>query len=122
MMVPAWEPTPFEMIEAQLALHIFVNALGAPALLDQANQLLPSHRDSGIEMDKVKLRRRRLAVLPLHEEPNILAHRRRDTVVVKGNNPAHGKACGELLLGPLTPGSAAKLGPHVHRQLLDGKG
>ena len=46
VMVPAREAASLEVVEAQLALHLLVDALGAVALLEQADDLLLAHRAS----------------------------------------------------------------------------
>ena len=40
MMVPPTPASAFEVIEPQLAFHVFVNALGPPTLLEDAHHLL----------------------------------------------------------------------------------
>ena len=80
-MVPAEEGATFEVIETELALHILVDALGAPALLDETDEALPTLAPRR-EIEEMKLGRLGLAVLPFHEQTNVLAYRRVDAIVV----------------------------------------
>ena len=68
VMMPPAETTAFEVIKTQLALEVFVCALGSPALFDDAYSLLrePTARLVRKPQD-VMLRRRRFAVFPLHQ-------------------------------------------------------
>src|SRR3954470_4072794 len=43
VMVPATKAPPLEVVEAQFAFEVLVDALGAPALLDDPNQTLVAH-------------------------------------------------------------------------------
>jgi hypothetical protein len=43
VMVPASEAAALEVVEAQLAFHVLVDAFGAPALLDQLHELDEGH-------------------------------------------------------------------------------
>src|ERR1019366_9083079 len=44
VMMPAEEASPFEVVEPQLALHLFVDALGAISFLEETHELLFAHR------------------------------------------------------------------------------
>src|SRR5215470_2204372 len=43
VVMPAGEASPLEVVEPELALHLFVDALGAVALLEQTHELLFAH-------------------------------------------------------------------------------
>src|SRR5512143_1132709 len=52
VVVPGSEPAPFEVVETQLALEIFVDALGAPPLLDGPDDALAADvRRQGDEVE-----------------------------------------------------------------------
>ncbi len=66
-MVPAGEASSFELVEAQLALQVLVDTLGAPSLHDKPDELAPGDV-LGQGRDEV-VGRLLLAVAPLDEEP-----------------------------------------------------
>ena len=43
VVMPAWEGPPLEVVEPELALEVLVHPLGAPAFLEEADDLLLAH-------------------------------------------------------------------------------
>src|SRR5262245_13244917 len=85
VMVPAREGTTFEVIESELAFKVFVGALRSPALLDDTHDLLLAHAARKRSQDE--LCRLRLPVGPFDHEPEWLAIRRVDPVLVSDLHP-----------------------------------
>src|SRR5271156_5990157 len=73
VMMPASEAPSFEVVEPQLALHLFVSGLRTPALFDDAHELLLAHRSR--QRRQRVLGRLLLAVGPFDEQPERLARR-----------------------------------------------
>src|SRR5258706_15911947 len=71
VVVPARERAAFEVVEAELALEIFVHAFGAPALFEQANDFFFAH--ATWQRRKQELTRLLLVFGPLGDEPEWLA-------------------------------------------------
>src|SRR5258708_23556100 len=68
MVMPTGETPPLEVVEPELALHLLVDALGAVALLEEANELLLAHLPT--QRGERKFRRFSFAIGPLDEEPD----------------------------------------------------
>src|SRR6266496_3982795 len=102
VVVPAREASAFEVVEPELSLQILVDALGAPSLHDESDEL-PLGDVRGQCREKV-VGRFALAVAPLDEEPLDVALRVRAS---RCDSPER-EARGEVLLGPLAPGAAAE--------------
>src|SRR5271156_4156776 len=67
VVMPAAKGASLVVIEAELALEVFVDALGAPALLGDAHELLSTGRLA--QPRECVVSRRLLAVRPLDQEP-----------------------------------------------------
>src|SRR5580704_6809951 len=113
-MVPASEGAPLEVVEAKLALHLFVGPLRTPALLDGADDVLLAHpaRERGEDV----LGRLRLALGPLDHEPQGLALRHLGAVVVSDLDAPKPEVAREpappgRLVGPVAPRVAAEVLP-----------
>ncbi len=102
--MPSLKATPLEMVETELPFEVLVHPLGAPAKLDDPDQLLA--RDLRRHRREVVLGRRRLIIFPFHDQPHVLAYRRIDSVVVERNDATEGEARRELVFttgGSLVP-------------------
>ncbi len=118
VVVPAAETPSFEVVEAELALQVLVDALGAPALHDDADELsLGDVFGQGREEVVSGLL---LAVAPLDEEPLGVALR----VGAGRRDSPEGEAGGKILFCPFFSGAAAEAAPlfdpqrqvpHAHR-------
>ena len=80
VVVPADEGAALEVIEPQLALELLVSALDLPALLDRADDRLLAHAPT--QRREEELRRLRLVLGPLDDEPERLAIARVRSVVM----------------------------------------
>ena len=67
MVMPATKGAPFVVIEPELALEVFVHALGAPAFLRDAYEMLSARRPAHARERVV--RRRLFVVRPLDQQP-----------------------------------------------------
>jgi hypothetical protein len=67
VVMPADEGAPLVVVQAQLALEVFVRALDAPATLDGPHQLLA--RDVRWQRGEHELGRRRFALGPFDQQP-----------------------------------------------------
>ena len=81
-MVPAGERATFEVVESELALQVLVHPLGAPALLEDPDDLLPAHAPR--QRSEREFRGLLLAVDPLGNEPERIPIGDGDPVVVHG--------------------------------------
>ena len=79
MVMPASIAPTFEVVEAELPLHVLIRAFCAPALLDVKYE----HFDREVlgKRGEVKLAGGILAVLPLHEQPQRLSVGTLDTFI-----------------------------------------
>src|SRR5574338_818416 len=105
-MVPAGERPALEVVEPEFALEIFVHALGAPALLADAHDLLLAHAPA--ERREEKLGRFTLALGPFGDEPEWLPFRQLEAVVLGDSDASETEARAELALGSFAPGQPAK--------------
>lgn len=80
VMVPSGEGPPLEVVEAKLALELFISAFCAPALLQDPNDFLLRH--SSAERSEYELCRMALPFRPFHDEPHRLSVGGFGTVVV----------------------------------------
>ncbi len=71
VVMPAAEGSPLVVVEPELTLEIFVDALGAPAFLGDPYELLSTGRLA--EAGERVVGRRLLAVRPLDQEPVVTA-------------------------------------------------
>ena len=89
-MVPAGEATALEVVEAELALEILVSTLGAPAFLDETNELFAIHdRRCGAE---VEVGGPLLAIAPFEDKRDTLALGGGRAVVVRRDDLADAEA------------------------------
>src|SRR5580658_8484961 len=100
VVVPATEGATLEVIESELALEVFVYALGAPSFLRDSDELLAA-RHLFQPCERVVCRRL-LAVGPLDEEPVVVA------VFVAGVDLDHRKSRDESTTASLLPRGGAK--------------
>src|SRR5450755_3945514 len=113
MVVPAAEAAPLEVVEPKLALHLLVDGLRSPALLERAHDLLGRHR-ARQRRERV-LRRLLLTFGPLDEQPERLARCRLGAVVMPDLHAPKREVGAELAPRSLAPGDAAKR-PSTERQ------
>ena len=106
VVMPSLKASSLEVIETQLTLEILVGALGSPPLLDVSNQLLLGN--VGRSGDEVELGWLRLAVLPLHQEPNDFSFGAWDSFVGNRQHTPRCKLGRELAAGSLSPGRSTK--------------
>jgi hypothetical protein len=71
VMMPADETSPFVVVESQLALEFLVDALGPPALFDDAHDLLAGH--AAAKARQIELGRMAVALGPFEDKPYRLA-------------------------------------------------
>src|SRR5207247_3239460 len=105
VMMPSRKASSFEMVEPELALEVFVHALGSPTLLDEVHEVL--HRKIVRQGGEMELGGLGLVVAPLHQQPYRL------TVIAIGafignDDTAHGEARRKRVLGSLAPSDAAE--------------
>ena len=90
VVMPTRERAALEVVQTELALELLVRALGAPAFLDDAHDLLLGHAPrQGREHE---LRGLRFALRPLDHEPHRLAVARVGAVVVSDLDGAQREA------------------------------
>jgi hypothetical protein len=103
VVVPAREAAAFVVVQPELALEVFVDALGSPALHHQADELLLG--SALWQGDEKVIGRFGLTVSPLNEQPEgfllALGH-------TCGDDSTQGKACRQILFGAFAPGAASK--------------
>ena len=80
VVMPSWEAAALEVVQAQLALEVLVGAFGAPALLEDPDDLLSTH--ASWQRGEREFRRLLFTVEPLGNEPERLSVRDGDPVVV----------------------------------------
>src|SRR6266536_776561 len=102
VVVPAREASSFEVVEAELALQILVDTLGAPSLHDEPDEL--SLGDGLGQRREEVVGRLLLAVAPLDEEPLGLALR----IDSGRRHSPESEAGGKILLGSFPTGAAAE--------------
>src|ERR1019366_9341538 len=120
VVMPARERAALEVVQAQLSLEFLVGALGAPALLHDAHDLLLRHapRQGGED----ELHGLRLALGAPHHEPHRLSIASIGAVVIGDLHAAKCEARGEIAAGPLAPGkSPERTGAEADPELLSGQ-
>src|SRR5205823_13906342 len=108
-MMPSWERAPFEVVEAELALQVFVHALGAPAFLEDIDDLLLAH--GARKRREHELRGFCFAVGPFGDEPQRRTLVQIHAVVGDGLDAGEGEARAELRLAAVAPSHSAKWKP-----------
>jgi hypothetical protein len=106
VVMPTGKASAFEVIEAELALEVFVGTFSSPALHDDFDQLLlvPPCRQRRQEV----VGWFGLAIAPLDQEPQRFALGRRRAVIVSGHDPHACEAGRQVFFGPLAPSAATK--------------
>src|SRR4051794_4158428 len=103
VVVPTRKATALVVVDPELSLQVLVDALGSPALHDEADELLPG--DAVRHGDEEVVGRLWRALAPLDEKPEglllALGHSR-------GDNATHGEARPEVLTGAAAPGATSK--------------
>src|SRR5438876_4665906 len=102
VVMPARERAALEVVQAQLPLELLIGALGAPALLHDAHDLLLRHATR--QRGEDELRWLRLAFQPLHHEPHRLSIAGVGAIVVGDFHTTKCEPRGELAARPLAPG------------------
>jgi hypothetical protein len=90
VVMPAGKAAAFEVVEAELAFQVLVDALCAPALHHDPYELLLRHALGQRRQEVV--RRLRFAVAPFDQQPEFLAVVGRKASLVRGNDPPGGEA------------------------------
>jgi hypothetical protein len=102
MMVPAWETASLEVVEPEFPLQILVGTLRSPSLHHRVNQLLS--RCSERHRRQEVVRRLRLSVSPLDEQPKLFSFARWTCWIVERRyDAAHREFSGQVFLGSLSP-------------------
>src|SRR6266567_1330857 len=101
-MVPSGEGAAFEMVESKLALEVLVHPLGAPALLEDPDDLLATHASR--QCGEREFRGFLLAVEPLSNEPERLSISNGAPVIVCGLHADEAEARAEFRLRAVAPG------------------
>src|SRR3990172_13405737 len=106
MMVPTGEAATFVVVEPKLALEVLVDALGAPALHGEADELREGHvvREAGEEV----VGGRGLAGAPLDDEPDGGTLGERAALLGARGDAASSEAGGERLAGAGAPGESGE--------------
>src|SRR3982751_4377000 len=105
-MVPARKGTTFEVIESELTFEVLIQALGSPALLEQADDLLFAHASA--QRGEKKLGRFLLIFRPFSDEPKRLTSSESNAVVMRGSDAHETEARTESPFGAITPAQPAK--------------
>src|ERR1043165_6707136 len=100
--MPACKRSTFEVVESELTLQVFVHALGAPALLEDADGLLATH--SSWQRGEDELGGLLLAGHPLGHEPERFSIGYGESVVVHGLHAHEAKLRAQSCLRAVTPG------------------
>ncbi|MBN2559519.1 MAG: hypothetical protein JXQ75_01125 [Phycisphaerae bacterium] len=105
VVVPSAEATPLEMIEAELALEVFVHPFGSPALVDDAHGLLAGEATSRRvrQPEDMILGRCGLTTFPFHEQPDVLGLALVDAVALYHVDSLQRKVRRQRGLAPLAP-------------------
>ena len=106
MMVPASEPSPLEVVEAQFTLHLFVRLFGAVALFPPANDLLLGHLCR--QVGDRELGGLALSIRPFDEQPHGLVVLHGEAVVVGKSNAAQREPRRQLPVRALAPGDPSE--------------
>src|SRR5262245_59808231 len=106
VVMPAAERSSLEVVEPQLALHVLVHALGAPALFEKIDDVRAWQ--VGRHGREMKAPRLGLVVTPLADEPHVLALRWIGAVVMRRHDALEREARGELPLAAFAPRVPAK--------------
>jgi hypothetical protein len=118
VVVPTRKATALVVVEPELSLQVLVDALGSPALHDEADELLPG--DAARHAHEEVVGRLWLALAPLDEKLEglllALGHS-------SGDDATQGEARPELLTGAAAPGAASKAPALVdaQRHVLDAR-
>ena len=81
--MPAPKSAALEVIESQLSFHVLVDALGAPAFLDQLHELDEGH---ALVRREVKVVWRVVVIAPLADEPDSIAPAWLAAVIGRGDD------------------------------------
>src|SRR5579871_948173 len=118
VVMPSDEGATLVVIEAELALELLVDALGLPALLDDAHDLLLAHTRA--QRRDEELGGLPLAVGPFDDEPDRLAGLRLGAIVVSDLHTAKDEVGGEFPLDTIAPRHAPEQrATHLKPELFD---
>ena len=103
-MMPARKASAFEVVEAKLALEIFVGALCSPALHDNSYELLLRH--ARWQRGEEVVGRLVFVVSPLDQQPLVLSLFRQTTIVGSRNDPQRSETRAQVVFCALAPSTA----------------
>src|SRR5262245_39617293 len=106
VMMPTGEGAALEVVEAEFALQVLVHALGSPALLEDAHDLLLAHLVW--QRAERKLGRLSLVLGPLDDQPKGLSILQRNAIVVGGLDLHEAEARAQARFRAIAPGELAE--------------
>jgi hypothetical protein len=104
--MPSSEEASFEVVESELALHVLIDTLCSPALLEQVDDVLA--REFCRHGSQMKSGGFGLVVAPFGYEPDMLSLGGIDPIIVRRHNTLEGEARREFLATTLAPRAAMK--------------